>query len=90
MRGKSDYSVDRGVDDFTGRAEKVSEYFMSDRRSWDEVKVRSTFNNSDAEVNYGEAVSLTKSRCFSGEYVVILCQSEIDSGEKGCVCPLRA
>lgn len=49
LSGKSNYCVDRDVDNFAVRTEKVSEYFMGDRRAWDEIKVRNTFNNSDAE-----------------------------------------
>lgn len=49
LRGKSSYCVDRDVDDSTVRTEKTSDYFTTGTRTWDETKVRSDFNNSDAE-----------------------------------------
>lgn len=49
LRGKANFCVDREVDNPNVRTEKVRDYFLGDSRTWDEVKIRITFNSRDAE-----------------------------------------
>lgn len=49
LRGKSDFCVDTSYNTLHHRDAKVSEFFVTDSKVWDEGKVRSSFSHVDAE-----------------------------------------
>lgn len=49
LRGKDDFRVDQMGNWLPEENVKVSDFFLSDSKAWDERKIRNTFNNTDAE-----------------------------------------
>ncbi|KAL8135788.1 hypothetical protein AgCh_010410 [Apium graveolens] len=77
LRGKDNYCVDQENNDMVEGSAKVSDFFIPGRKAWDEEKIRSTFNNIDADAILATRIpqNCTKDRMAwvhlsSGQYTV--------------------